>query len=83
MKAAAQRPYLPPARREPLLPNAVRLEGSAAFFPRFDARVFGPAIAMFTANDAAAPFPLRHALNCFVDQLDELICDAFPLQKAS
>jgi hypothetical protein len=54
----------------------------ARLFSRLDARVFRPAIAMFTANDAVLPFPLRRALNRVDDQLDELIYDAFPLQKA-
>ena len=40
-------------------------------------------MAMFTATDAVLPFPLRRALNRVDDQLDELIYDAFPLQKAS
>lgn len=54
----------------------------ARLFSRLDARVFRSAIAMFTANDAVLPFPLRHALNRVDNQLDKLIYDAFPLQKA-
>ena len=47
-----------------------------------DARVFRPAMAMFTANDAVLPFPLRQALDRTDAQLDLLIYEAFPLQKA-
>jgi hypothetical protein len=55
----------------------------ARLFSRLDARVFRPAMSMFTANDAVLPFPLRRALNSVDTQLDELIYDAFPFQKAS
>jgi hypothetical protein len=40
-------------------------------------------MAMFTANDAVLPFPLRQALDRTDAQLDLLIYEAFPLQKAS
>jgi hypothetical protein len=55
----------------------------ARLFSRLEARVFRPAVAMFTANDAVLPFPLRRALNRVDTQLDELIYDAFPVPKAS
>ena len=55
----------------------------ARLFARLEARVFGPAIAMFTGNDAVLPFPLRASLNRVDAQLDELIYEAFPQQKAS
>jgi hypothetical protein len=54
----------------------------ARLFSRLDARVFRPAIAMFTGNDAVLPFPLRRALDRVDTQLDRLIYDAFPLPKA-
>jgi hypothetical protein len=54
----------------------------ARLFSRLDARVFRPAMAMFTANDAVLPFPLRQALDRTDAQLDLLIYEAFPLQKA-
>jgi hypothetical protein len=44
--------------------------------------VFRPAMAMFTANDAVLPFPLRRALDRLDAQLDRLIYDALPLPKA-
>jgi hypothetical protein len=53
----------------------------ACLFSRLEARVFKPAMAMFTAKDAALPFPLRRALNSVDAQLDELIYEAFLLQK--
>lgn len=53
----------------------------ARLFSRLDARVFRPAMAVFTTNDAVLPFPLRRALNRVDDQLDQLIYEAFP--KAS
>src|SRR5436853_3887510 len=56
---------------------------TARLFTRLEARVFRPAIAMFTGNDAVLPFPLRHSLNRVDTQLDELIYDAFPNVKAS
>jgi hypothetical protein len=55
----------------------------ARLFARLEARVFRPAIAMFTGNDAVLPFPLRVSLNRVAAQLDELIYQAFPQQKAS
>jgi predicted MarR family transcription regulator len=54
----------------------------ARLFSRLDARVFRPAMAMFTANDAVLPFPLRQALDRADAQLDLLIYEAFPFQKA-
>lgn len=54
----------------------------ARLFSRLEARVFRPAMAMFTANDAVLPFPLRRALDRVDTQLDNLIYDAFPLPKA-
>jgi hypothetical protein len=54
----------------------------ARLFSRLEARVFRPAMAMFTANDAVLPFPLRRALDRVDAQLDQLIYDAFPLPKA-
>jgi len=54
----------------------------ARLFSRLEARVFRPAMAMFTANDAVLPFPLRQALERVDKQLDRLIYDAVPLQKA-
>jgi hypothetical protein len=55
----------------------------ARLFSRLDARVFRPAMAMFTGNDAVLPFPLRRALDRTDDQLDTLIYQAFPYAKAS
>lgn len=55
----------------------------ARLFTRLEARVFRPAIAMFTGNDAVLPFPLRNSLNRVDAQLDELIYQAFPQTKAS
>ena len=54
----------------------------ARLFSRLDARVFRPAMSMFTSNDAVLPFPLRQALDRVDAQLDLLIYDAFPLPKA-
>jgi hypothetical protein len=54
----------------------------ARLFSRLEARVFRPAMAMFTANDAVLPFPLRQALDRTDAQLDRLIYQAFPLPKA-
>jgi hypothetical protein len=59
------------------------LEGGPALLPRLEARVFRPAMAMFTATDAVLPFPLRQALERVDSQLDLLIYDAFPLSKTS
>jgi hypothetical protein len=55
----------------------------ARLFTRLEARVFRPAVAMFTGNDAVLPFPLRKSLNRVDAQLDELIYQAFPHTKAS
>ena len=55
----------------------------ARLFSRLEARVFRPAMAMFTGNDAVLPFPLRASLNRVDTQLDELIYNAFPHVKAS
>ncbi|MGA3028664.1 MAG: hypothetical protein ABSF98_28290 [Bryobacteraceae bacterium] len=55
----------------------------ARLFTRLEARVFRPAVAMFTSNDAVLPFPLRASLNRVDAQLDELIYEAFPQSKAS
>jgi hypothetical protein len=55
----------------------------ARLFSRLEARVFRPAMAIFTGNEAVLPFPLRQALNRVDSQLDSLIYDAFPLPKAS
>ena len=54
----------------------------ARLFSRLDSRVFRPAMAMFTANDAVLPFPLRQSLDRVDAELDLLIYDAFPLLKA-
>lgn len=54
----------------------------ARLFSRLEARVFRPAMAMFTAKDAVLPFPLRQALDRVDSQLDRLIYEAFPLPKA-
>ena len=55
----------------------------ARLFTRLETRVFRPAIAMFTSNDAILPFALRASLNRVDAQLDELIYQAFPQAKAS
>jgi len=55
----------------------------ARLFSRLEARVFRPAVAMFTGNDAVLPFPLRAALDRVDTQLDELIYQAFPQVKAA
>jgi hypothetical protein len=55
----------------------------ARLFSRLEARVFRPAVAVFTSNDAVLPFPLRASLNRVDAQLDELIYQAFPRAKAS
>ena len=55
----------------------------ARLFARLEARVFRPAVAMFTGNDAVLPFPLRASLDRVDAQLDELIYEAFPQAKAS
>jgi len=55
----------------------------ARLFSRLEGRVFRPAMAMFSANDAVLPFPLRQALDRVDAQLDALIYEAFPLPKPS
>jgi hypothetical protein len=55
----------------------------ARLFTRLEARVFRPAGAMFSSNDAVLPFPLRASLDRVDAQLDELIYQAFPQSKAS
>ena len=50
----------------------------ARLFSRTEARVFRPAIAMFTSNDAVLPFPLRASLDRVDNQLDQLIYQGFP-----
>ena len=55
----------------------------ARLFSRLDARVFRPAMAMFTATDAVLPISLRDSLDRVNTQLDELIYSAFPEVKAS
>ena len=55
----------------------------ARLFTRLEARVFRPAVAMFTSNDAVLPFPLRTSLDRVDAQLDKLIYQAFPQAKAS
>ncbi len=55
----------------------------ARLFSRLEARVFRPAVAMFTGNDAVLPFPLRASLDRVDAQLDELIYQAFPQIKAA
>src|ERR1041385_3045465 len=55
----------------------------ARLFSRLEARVFRPAVAMFTGNDAVLPFPLRASLDRVDAQLDELIYQAFPQNKVA
>ena len=55
----------------------------ARLFTRLEARVFRPAMAMFTSHDAVLPFPLRAALNRVDAQLDQLIYAAFPHSQAA
>src|ERR1017187_1608964 len=55
----------------------------ARLFSRLEARVFRPAIAIFTGNDAVVPFPLRASLDRVDAQMDALIYQAFPQTKAS
>jgi hypothetical protein len=55
----------------------------ARLFSRLEARVFRPAVAMFTGNDAVLPFPLRASLDRVDAHLDELIYEAFPQIKAA
>ena len=73
--------YRPPAtNRYFLTPHGWKV---APLFSRLEARVFRPAMAMFTSNDAVLPFPLREALDRVDAQLDSLIYDSFPMAKAS
>jgi hypothetical protein len=55
----------------------------ARLFSRLEARVFRPAVARFTCNDAVLPLALRASLDRVDAQLDELIYEAFPQAKAS
>jgi len=55
----------------------------ARLFARLEARVFRPAVAMFTSTDAVLPFPLRASLQRVDAPLDELIYQAFPQARAS
>jgi hypothetical protein len=55
----------------------------ARLFSRLEARVFRPAVAMFTGNDPVLPFPLRASLDRVDTQLDQLIYEAFPQAKVS
>ena len=55
----------------------------ARLFSRLEARVFRPAVAMFTGNDAVLPFPLRASLDRVDAQLDDLIYEAFPQIEAA
>jgi len=55
----------------------------ARLFSRLEARVFRPAIATFTSNDAVLPFPLRASLKRVDNQLDQLIYQAFPQSKVA
>ena len=50
----------------------------ARLFSRLEGRVLRPAMAMFTANDAVLPFPLRQSLDRVDAQMDQLIYQAFP-----
>src|ERR1700684_952193 len=54
----------------------------ARLLSRLEGRGVRPAMAMFSANDAVLPFPLRQALDRVDAQLDALIYEAFPLPKA-
>jgi hypothetical protein len=45
----------------------------ARLFSRLEARVFRPAVDMFSGDDAVLPFPLRASLHRVDAQLDELI----------
>ena len=55
----------------------------ARLFTRLEARVFRPAVATFTSNDAVLPFPLRASLDRVDAQMEQLIYEAFPQAKAS
>jgi hypothetical protein len=64
----------PKTHRYFLTPHGCKM---ARLFTWLEARVFRPAVAMFTSNDAVVPFPLRASLNRVDAQLDELIYQAF------
>jgi len=55
----------------------------ARLFSSLESRVFRPAVAMFTGNDAVLPFPRRASLDRVDAQMDELIYQSFPQAKAS
>lgn len=55
----------------------------ARLFSRLESRVFRPAVAVFTSNDAVLPVPLRASLDRVDTQLDELIYSAFPPTKSA
>ena len=52
-------------------------------FSRLESRVFRPAVAVFTSEDAVLPFPLRTALQRVDSQLDELVYRAFPQTRTA
>jgi hypothetical protein len=70
----------PKTHRYYLTPHGWKI---ARLFTRLEARVFRPAVAMFTSNDAVLPFALRASLNRVDAQLDQLIYQAFPQAKAA
>ena len=70
----------PKSHRYFLTPHGWKI---ARLFTRLEARVFRPAMAVFTGEDAVLPFPLRAALHRVDSQLDELIYQAFPQAKAA
>ena len=73
--------FRPPKRhRYFLTPHGWKI---ARLFSRLESRVFRPAVAIFTGNDAVLPFPLTASLDRVDAQLDELIYQAFPQTKAS
>jgi len=55
----------------------------ARLFSRLESRVFRPAMAMFTSNDAVLPTSFRQALDRVDSEMDWLVYDAFPSAKAS
>jgi hypothetical protein len=70
----------PKSHRYFLTPHGWKI---ARLLTRLQSRVFRPALAMFTTNDAVLPFPLRTVLDRVDAQLDTLIYEAFPQAKAS
>ena len=70
-----------PHRQEPLLRDAIRVEGSARVLPSRWPRV-PTGHRNVHGQRPRSPFPLRRALNRVDDQLDQLIYDALPIQKA-